>query len=279
MRSYLLSILIHIIVLSIICFLCDSLIQKPEIHSPISVELYSLQAEGGGSSGSESSSSSESTTNETGKPTTESTINTSTDTTQEPIQEKEYIPNTNSDILIKKEKTTNSSPSSNKQKSVKSTTNSNNTSDNSNTGTTNGSSSGKEGKGEGNGSSGNGNSGTGSGGYGSGSGTGNAGSGSGNSGEDALVAKTPPRLLYRQTPNYPENLRVRNIQGRVGISIVVSADGSVESVSVTSSSGYAEMDSAAITAAYGYSFSPALNAYGNPVRCSVNTSVSFVLNY
>jgi TonB family protein len=281
MRNYLLSTLIHIIVLSIIFFLCDSLFQKPETHAPISVEIYTLQSKGGGSSGAKPSSTNESNTNETKKSTTQSTTNTSI--AKESIQ-KEYTPNTNSDILIKKEEITNTSPSNNIQESAESTTDSNNTSGNSDTGTTNIPSSGEGG--EGSGSSGNGGNGTGNGDYGTGTngtgeGTGNAESGSGNSdvGEDALVAKTPPRLLSRQTPNYPENLRVRNIQGRVGISILVSADGSVESVSITSSSGYAEMDDAAISAAYGYSFSPALNAYGNPVRCSVNTSVSFVLNY
>ena len=67
------------------------------------------------------------------------------------------------------------------------------------------------------------------------------------------------------------------IEGSVQVRMIVSASGSVESAEVSSSSGYRAMDKAAVQAAYGYSFSPALNVYGEPVRCAVTRTVRFVL--
>ena len=105
------------------------------------------------------------------------------------------------------------------------------------------------------------------------------GSGSGeSSGRDAAAAqrpRTPPQLLSGVAPVYPKELERKGITGSVGLAIVVGANGSVQSVDVTSSSGEAELDQAAITAAYTYSFEPARNIYDEPVACRVNRSFSF----
>ena len=107
----------------------------------------------------------------------------------------------------------------------------------------------------------------------------NTGTGSGEgSGRDAAAAqrpRTPPQLLSGSAPVYPKELEKKGITGTVGLAIVVGPDGSVQSVDVTSSSGEAELDQAAITAAYTYYFEPARNIYDEPVACRVNRSFSF----
>lgn len=107
----------------------------------------------------------------------------------------------------------------------------------------------------------------------------NTGTGSGEgTGRDAAAAqrpRTPPKLISGAAPVYPKELERKGITGSVGLAIVVGANGSVQSVDVTSSSGHAELDQAAITAAYTYYFEPARNIYDEPVACRVNRSFSF----
>lgn len=95
--------------------------------------------------------------------------------------------------------------------------------------------------------------------------------------ELARQPKTRPQLLSEASPQYPQRLADEGIEGSVQVRMIVSASGSVESAEVSSSSGYRAMDKAAVQAAYGYSFSPALNVYGEPVRCAVTRTVRFVL--
>lgn len=119
-------------------------------------------------------------------------------------------------------------------------------------------------------------------GSGSGAGTeGNADTGSGSAGgtanPDAMRPEVPPQLTYRAMPEYPENLRQQNVTGSVGVSFVVGVDGSVTSASVDSSSGYPEMDAAALAAVYQYTFAPALNSSGQPVPCGNHTNIHFAL--
>lgn len=97
-------------------------------------------------------------------------------------------------------------------------------------------------------------------------------------GRDTAAAqrpRTPPQLLSGSAPTYPKELERKGITGSVGLAIVVGADGGVQSVDVTSSSGYDELDQAAIAAAYTYRFEPARNIYDEPVACRVNRSFSF----
>ena len=107
----------------------------------------------------------------------------------------------------------------------------------------------------------------------------NTGTGSGEgTGRDAAAAqrpRTPPKLISGSAPVYPKELERKGVTGSVGLAIVVGANGSVQSVDVTSSSGHAELDQAAITAAYTYYFEPARNIYDEPVACRVNRSFSF----
>lgn len=87
--------------------------------------------------------------------------------------------------------------------------------------------------------------------------------------------KVPPRFLSGATPTYPPDLERKGITGTVGISLIVGADGGVQSASVSSSSGQPALDQAALNAAYTYRFEPARNVYDEPVACRINRSFSF----
>lgn len=108
------------------------------------------------------------------------------------------------------------------------------------------------------------------GGEGTGAGTGQ-GSGSG-------VPVTPPYLVSSTDPRYPPAARNREIEGTVYVKMLVSSGGSVENAFVARSSGNEALDGAAVEAVYNWSFSPAKDTYGSPVRCYITMPVNFVLH-
>lgn len=93
---------------------------------------------------------------------------------------------------------------------------------------------------------------------------------------DAIQPDVSPTFLSGETPEYPDTMRNHGIQGRVRVQMVVGKDGSVESASVTSSSGYGALDAAAVEAAYTYQFEPA-EKQGIPVRCYATKTFVFGL--
>lgn len=122
----------------------------------------------------------------------------------------------------------------------------------------------------------------GGGGEGSGSGTGSgSGSGSGSGagqGSGSGVPVTPPYLVSSTDPRYPPAARNREIEGTVYVKMLVSSGGSVENAFVARSSGNEALDGAAVEAVYNWSFSPAKDTYGSPVRCYITMPVNFVLH-
>ena len=78
-------------------------------------------------------------------------------------------------------------------------------------------------------------------------------------------------------PAYPETLRQQRIEGRVAVRMLVLEDGSVGDANVVSSSGYGEMDEAALDAVRQWQFVPARQEGGGAVRCRTTLSVSFRL--
>ena len=78
--------------------------------------------------------------------------------------------------------------------------------------------------------------------------------------------------------DYPEEAKANNWGGTVGISVIVSIDGLVESCAVTSSTGHSVLDAAACIGAKKYArFEPALNASGEPTRGIYSTRVTYRL--
>lgn len=82
--------------------------------------------------------------------------------------------------------------------------------------------------------------------------------------KEKVVAKNPI-LLSRGNAVYPESLRSKNAQGSVQVAFVVAADGSVQGANVVASSGYPELDAAALTAIQTFSYEPGRNGYDEPV--------------
>lgn len=85
------------------------------------------------------------------------------------------------------------------------------------------------------------------------------------------------QVLYKAAPDYPADLRSRGVEGATTVHLIVSPDGSVSQVGIIGSSGYGAFDDAARQAVYQYHFSPALNAYGQPVSCGLTTTIHFRL--
>ena len=65
-----------------------------------------------------------------------------------------------------------------------------------------------------------------------------------------------PRLVREARPEYPEMARAAGIEGKVVVSMVVDSLGNVASAEVYASSGNAQLDSAAVKAAYKCGFAP-----------------------
>ena len=106
-----------------------------------------------------------------------------------------------------------------------------------------------------------------------------AGTGNGGGGGTAPASTRvlPPRILRQTEPSYPESLRQQRIEGRVAVRMLVLEDGSVGDADVVSSSGYGEMDAAAVDAVRQWQFVPARHEGGGAVRCRTTLSVSFRL--
>lgn len=91
-----------------------------------------------------------------------------------------------------------------------------------------------------------------------------------------LSVSTPARLVRGGPPSYPEHARADGVEGSVGLEIIVSTGGAVESVRVQRSVGHG-LDEAAIAAVRGYRFSPAMKD-SRPVRVRMRWNVQFHLD-
>ncbi len=89
--------------------------------------------------------------------------------------------------------------------------------------------------------------------------------------QDAL-----PRYDLNPHPLYPEISRRRGQQGTVQLEVAVQADGVVDTVSVSQSSGYKSLDRAALTAVRRWRFRPATSA-GLAVASRVVVPIDFIL--
>jgi len=76
-------------------------------------------------------------------------------------------------------------------------------------------------------------------------------------------------------PVYPRSLERKKIEGRVGVSVVISTSGKVTSARVSKSSGYADFDKNAITAAKKWRFKPAKNGLGQ----AISSTKTLYFNY
>ena len=86
----------------------------------------------------------------------------------------------------------------------------------------------------------------------------------------------PPSPRKNIKPDYPKGARQRGEQGDVVLEIAVSASGRADDVRVASSSGYQELDDAAVKAVKAARFSPA-KRNGRPVASTAKITLTFRL--
>ena len=86
----------------------------------------------------------------------------------------------------------------------------------------------------------------------------------------------PPKPKRNIKPDYPKGARQRGEQGDVVLEIRVNAEGTVDDVKVATSSGFAELDEAAVRAAKGAKFSPARSGH-DPVASTARLKLQFKL--
>ena len=112
-------------------------------------------------------------------------------------------------------------------------------------------------------------------GQGSGHGTGNgSGYGSGN-GTGAVAVM--PRIIRKIDPVYPAAERNAGITGSGVVRLLVNTNGTVDEVTLVSSSGNANLDQAGINAAYKWRFTSAVGTNGQKVRCYLRLPFTFRL--
>ena len=86
----------------------------------------------------------------------------------------------------------------------------------------------------------------------------------------------PPKPRRNIKPDYPKGARQRGEQGDVILEIRVNSKGTVDDVKVATSSGFAELDEAAVRAAKAAKFSPARSGH-DPVASTARLKLSFKL--
>lgn len=86
----------------------------------------------------------------------------------------------------------------------------------------------------------------------------------------------PPRPRASIRPEYPREARQRGEEGRVVLELTIDEEGGCREAKVVNSSGFAELDAAAVKAARAARFEPA-KAAGQPVGAVVRMTLVFKL--
>jgi protein TonB len=98
---------------------------------------------------------------------------------------------------------------------------------------------------------------------------------------EKVAARTDPvfnaAYLHNPAPAYPDNARRHGVQGKVMLEVNVSPLGSASNVSVAHSSGFAQLDEAALDAVRRWKFVPA-KVGSEVVEAKVIVPVEFKLN-
>ena len=85
-----------------------------------------------------------------------------------------------------------------------------------------------------------------------------------------------PQVTYKPRPVYTAEATAKHIEGNVSVKIHVAANGAVRVIAVASGLGYG-LDQAAVQAAQGIRFKPAVDAQGNPIDWDGIVTISFQL--
>ncbi|MEK6235454.1 MAG: energy transducer TonB, partial [Planctomycetales bacterium] len=84
----------------------------------------------------------------------------------------------------------------------------------------------------------------------------------------------PAKFLTRLNPEYPRELWLQEIEGRVYVNVTVRMDGRTQDVQVHKSSGYPAMDRAAVAALQLCVLTPAKRG-GKPIEKRLRVPIDF----
>ncbi len=90
-------------------------------------------------------------------------------------------------------------------------------------------------------------------------------------------ADTLPEMLDNRPPSYPHRAYVERLEGTVILQILVTAEGKVGSLEISTSSGHPILDAEAMQAIRSWRFAPA-RRFGRPIPYTVRLPVRFMLN-
>jgi len=88
--------------------------------------------------------------------------------------------------------------------------------------------------------------------------------------------KTVPSSVMRNWPDYSAESKAAGHQGVTLLGVTISATGAPADIKIVKSSGFAELDAAAVAAVRKWSFEPARRD-GVPIEATVNLPVNFKL--
>lgn len=94
--------------------------------------------------------------------------------------------------------------------------------------------------------------------------------------KERAAVVSDPRALGRIEPVYPRLARRKGHEGRVSVEVAVAADGAIDRAEVIGSSGFDELDAAALDAVRGARFAPAMED-GAGVRGRLRLAFDFKL--
>ena len=83
-----------------------------------------------------------------------------------------------------------------------------------------------------------------------------------------------PEVLYKVSPEYPEDARKARLEGQVVLKTVINEQGHVQDPVVESSSGHEALDQAALDAVSAWTFKPA-TLHGKPVAVYYRLTINF----
>jgi protein TonB len=95
--------------------------------------------------------------------------------------------------------------------------------------------------------------------------------------DDFVAVDVSPQMIYTEPVVYPEDAKKAGITGDVWVKALIDKEGAVRQALVQKSSGNEQLDKAAVKAASGNKFKPALKD-GQPVPVWVSYKIQFVLD-
>jgi protein TonB len=96
-------------------------------------------------------------------------------------------------------------------------------------------------------------------------------------GASGARGSTKPQYLSNPAPEYPASSRAAGEHGNVMLRVEVDAKGRVASIAIAKSSGFRDLDNAAVRAVKRWKFKPA-TVGGIPVSTTINVPVQFQLH-